>query len=137
MKIPEGDIMMVYVNKKMLTIRLAHIDCPDIGQPFEKQATQFTHSLAYKKKVTVEIESYAGEQYLIGRVFIENKDVSMTLIEAGLAWYTKMHGADRYISKAFRKAKKKKIGIWSQDKPIPPWIYRQEKEKNKQRSETD
>ncbi len=126
-KVFEGDTITVYVNKKMLTVRLAFIDCPEKGQPFFTEATEFTSNLILKKKIDVLIETYTGSEFLVGRVILDDKDLSMLLIEAGLAWYYKGHGNDRYLSKAFRKAKKKKAGIWSEKNPVPPWEFRGEK----------
>lgn len=128
MKVFEGDTIAVYVNKKMLNVQLAYIDCPDKGQPFFEEATKFTSDLILKKKIDVLIETYAGSEFLVGRVMIDGEDLSKLIIEAGLAWYYKKHGSDRYLSKAFKKAKKKKKGIWSEKKPIPPWKFRGEKE---------
>ncbi len=128
-KILDGDTVVVYVNKKMLKIRLAYIDCPESDQPFGPESIQFVTSLKLKKKVQVENESYAEDGLLIGRVIINNQDLSMILVEAGLAWYYKDHGAERYLAKAQRKAKRNKIGLWIQKKPVAPWIYREHKQK--------
>ncbi|MCK4942753.1 MAG: thermonuclease family protein, partial [Candidatus Aminicenantes bacterium] len=81
------------------------------------------------KKVQVEIESYAEDGVVIGRVIINNQDLSMTLVEAGLAWYYKDHGTERYLAKAQRKAKRNKIGLWVQKKPVAPWSHREQKQK--------
>ena len=124
-KVQEGDTVIVYVNKKMLKIRMAYIDCPESDQPFGPESIQFTTNLLLKKKVRVEIESYAEGGVLIGRVIINDQDLSMILVEAGLAWYYKDHGAERYLAKAERKAKRNKIGLWVQKKPVAPWIHRE------------
>lgn len=126
MKVVQGDTIMVYVNKKMLNIRLAYIDCPELQQPYGQEALKFTSDLLLRKKIQVEIESYAENGQLIGRVNVNGEDLSMTLVKAGLAWYCKEHGTERYLLKAQRKAKRSKIGLWSQKKPVPPWIFRQE-----------
>ena len=125
-KVIEGDRVVIYVNKKMLNVRLAFIDCPEHDQPYGQEATEFTTSLVLKKKVQVEIESYGENEQMIGRVIIDGKDLSMTLIESGLAWYYKEHGSERYLSKAQRKARKNKTGLWSQKKPVPPWEFREQ-----------
>jgi endonuclease YncB( thermonuclease family) len=127
MKVTQGDSIKVYVNKKILNIRLAYIDCPELQQPFGPEALKFTSDLILKKKVQVQIESYSETGQLIGRVQINGEDISMTLVQAGLAWYFKEHGKERYLLKAQRKAKRNNVGLWTQKKPVPPWIFRQEK----------
>jgi endonuclease YncB( thermonuclease family) len=127
-QVEEGDIIKVLVNRKILHIRLEGIDCPEKGQAYEREATEWMKSMAFRKKVRVEVLSFEGERLIVGRVFVDEKDLSMELVNAGLAWYYRGHGKNRYLSKAQKKAKKKKIGIWSQKKPKPPWIYKQEME---------
>jgi endonuclease YncB( thermonuclease family) len=135
MKVVEADTIMVYVNKKLLKIRIAHIDCPESGQPFGIEAQRFVTKLILKKKIQVEIESYTETDQMIGRVVINGEDLSMVLVKAGLAWYFKDHGPDRYLAKAQRKVRRKKVGLWSQKNPVPPWVFRQEMAKPKKDDE--
>jgi len=130
-QVEEGDIIKVVVNRKILLIRLESIDCPEKGQAFEKESREWMKTIALRKKVKVEVLSFEGERLIVGRVYVDEIDLSMELVNAGLAWYYKGHGRNRYISKAQKKAKKKKIGIWSQKKPKPPWLYKSEMEEDK------
>jgi endonuclease YncB( thermonuclease family) len=123
-KVSEGDTIFVRVARRTLEIRLAGVDCPEEGQDFFAEAREFTAARALKKKVTVEVSSFEGERQLIGRVAVEEMDLSLPLVEEGLAWYYKETGADKSLAKAQKKAKKNKVGLWSQPNPVAPWIYR-------------
>ncbi|MGD2088276.1 MAG: thermonuclease family protein [Candidatus Aminicenantes bacterium] len=121
----DGDSITVAIStEKIISIELDGIDCPEPEQDFGKEAQDFTKNFIYKKKVKVEIIAYEAKDRVIGRVFLEDKDLSLALIEAGLAWYDKKNSSDKKLAKAQKKAKKAKKGLWSTDKPTPPWIFR-------------
>jgi len=123
-RISDGDSIAVWVHSKVVEIELDGIDCPEISQDFGKEAKDFTSSKIFKKKVTVHIKSYDSIGRVVGRVLIDDKNLSLELIKAGLAWYDKQHGSDKTLKKAQKKAKKNKKGLWSKPNPVAPWIYK-------------
>ena len=129
----DGDSITVAMSReKIISVELAGIDCPEPAQDFGKEAEDFTKEFIYKKKVKVEIVAYDTEDSIIGRVFLEDRDLSLELIEAGLAWYDKEKGPDKKLAKAQKTAKKAKKGLWSNPNPTPPWIFRAAHEKSGQ-----
>ena len=126
----DGDSITVEISEeKIISVELEGIDCPELEQDFGKKAADFTKSLIYKKKVKVEVKGYDSKENVIGRVSLEGKDLSLTLVEAGCAWYDKKKGADKKLAKAQKKAKKAKIGLCSNPKPTPPWVFRSQQNK--------
>jgi endonuclease YncB( thermonuclease family) len=134
-KVHSGDMVMIWSNKKKVNVRLASIDSPDEGQPFAEEARKWMKEKVFRKKVTVEIQSYEGEEYLVGTVRLGEADLSLQLVEAGLAWYDKKLGANRDLSKAQKRARKAKIGLWAQEDPVPPWDIKARSEKEKAAAE--
>ena len=130
-KILDGDSIIVVFNNKKIPIELDGIDCPELEQEFGKEAAEFTTSFVYKKKFTVDIRNYDENDRVIGRVAIDGKDLSLSLIEEGLAWYVKEKNSDKELAKAQKKAKKAKKGLWKQSKPTPPWTFRNVQQKLK------
>ena len=132
----DGDSITVAMeSEKVIAVELEGIDCPELEQDFGKEARDFSKSFIYKKKLLVEISAYDTEGHVIARVTLEGKDLSLALLEAGLAWYDKKTGSDKQLAKAQKKAKKAKTGLWSNPNPTPPWIFRsqqEEKEKSNQ-----
>ena len=123
-KILDGDSIIVVFNNKKIPIELDGIDCPELEQEFGKEAAEFTTSFVYKKKLTVDIRNYDENDRMIGRVAMDGRDLSLSLIEEGLAWYVKEKNSDKQLGKAQKKAKKEKKGLWKQSKPTPPWTFR-------------
>ncbi len=123
-RISDGDSIAILVHNKVVEIELDGIDCPEISQDFGKEAKDFTSSKIFKKKVTVHIKSYDSIGRVVGRVLVDDKDLSLELIKEGLAWYDKQYGSDKVLKKEQKKAKKRKKGLWSEPNPVAPWVYR-------------
>ena len=123
-RISDGDSIAVWVHNKVVEIELDGIDCPEISQDFGKEAKNFASSKIFKKKVTVQIKSYDSLGRVVGRVLVDDKDLSLELVKEGLAWYDKQYGSDKILKKEQKKAKKSKKGLWSESNPVAPWIYR-------------
>lgn len=130
-KAPDGDSITVAIStEKIISIELDGIDCPELEQDFGKEARDFTKTFIYKKKLKVEIKSYTTKDKAVGRVFLGDRDLSLELIESGLAWFDKKNSSDKRLAKAQKKAKKAKIGLWSNPTPTPPWIFRATQKKS-------
>lgn len=127
-KVADGDTLHIRAVRRILEIRLAGADCPEEGQDYYQEAKEFTTSLVLKKKVAIEVGSFEGEKQLIGRVYVGGTDLSLALVDQGLAWYDKESGTDKALAKAQKKARKNKMGLWSNPNPMAPWIFRKTKE---------
>ena len=50
----DGDTITVRTTAETLKVRVAGVDCPEIGQPWSSRAKQFTSQLVFGKTVTIE-----------------------------------------------------------------------------------
>ena len=127
--VQEGDTLTIKTNRdKLHKIRLADIDAPDMGQPFGKQAKRLATDLSLKKKVRVNYIVKDKYDRIIGKVFLpDGKLLNGEMIKAGLAWHYRVkHPHSNFLEKLEYKAWKRKLGLWIQEKPVPPWEYRRE-----------
>lgn len=103
-------------------IRLSDIDAPEKKQKFGKDATECLGGLILNQ--TIKYDSHKKDQYgrVVARCYVNGVDISHYMVKYGCAWayMTK----DKTILGAQQEARDNKIGLWSQDKPIPPWQYR-------------
>ena len=144
-KVADGDtITIVDVRGFRHRIRLAGIDAPENGQPYDKESTKKLKWLVFGKGITVEYSRYDRYGRIIGKVLTEpqgdvfclavdcarNMDVGLEQISTGTAWHYKRYQreqskADRKLySGAERGARKKQLGLWKDKKPTPPWEWR-------------
>lgn len=105
-------------------IILYGIDCPEIGQPFSEDAKLQLEKLILKKTLVVTIQGKNRYGTRLGIFLIKNKvDPRNILLENGLAW-TAERNAVHELEQLRIKARASKIGIWAEEEPVAPWIYR-------------
>ncbi|WP_288230819.1 thermonuclease family protein [uncultured Desulfovibrio sp.] len=133
----DGDTLKVRRtdNGKTVSVRVYGVDCPEIGQPYGKEARDMTARIALGK--TVEIvpaqnrKSYKREVAGLVRLdaLVILQDV---LISTGLAWvddrYCKLQVCDLWrMHQADAKAATPPRGLWADPDPAPPWQWRKMK----------
>ena len=64
----DGDTVSIRTSKTTLRVRLADIDCPEIGQPRGSQAKDFTSKLVFGHDVSIETRGLDQYNRVIGRV---------------------------------------------------------------------
>jgi endonuclease YncB( thermonuclease family) len=123
----DGDTIRVR-NKtgRELTVRLEGIDCPESGQPFGGKARNFTRVETFDQDVVVRPVTTDVHKRLVARVLKDGKDLSLELVKNGLAWHFTEFSRDPVLAGAEREARVAKRGLWSDPKPIPPWVWRRQ-----------
>jgi len=124
--VSDGDTIKVLKHGIHVTIRLAAIDCPELGQSFGQAAKNFTAGLATGKVVKVWPVGTDQHGKTEAFVFVENMNLNKALIQAGLAWHYKQYSRDPELAKLEFKARAKKAGLWSEADPMPPWQWRKQ-----------
>lgn len=123
----DGDTITVRTDET-IKIRLDGIDAPELKQPFGQASKQAISGLVYGKTVTIKPGKKDRYGRLLARVEIGGKDISLTMVETGMAhWYQQYAKRDYELQSAQTKAKTAKIGIWSNPDIIAPWEYRKKK----------
>ena len=122
--VSDGDTITVYDGREQTRIRLDGIDCPETGADFSQRAKQFTSEIVFGKQVRIEGKETDRYGRLVARIKVGGTDVSLALVEAGLAWHYKQYSDDQVLAAAEVVAKAKKIGVWSLPNPVPPWDHR-------------
>ncbi|MFZ1809482.1 MAG: thermonuclease family protein [Cyclobacteriaceae bacterium] len=111
-------------ENELYEIILYGIDCPEIGQSFSVEAKAQLEKLILKKTLTVTIQGKNRYGIRLGYFLINNKvDPRNILLENGLAW-TDERNAVQDLEELRIKAMTSKAGIWTEDEPVAPWIYR-------------
>lgn len=139
-KIADGDTITVLdFENKQQRIRLAGIDAPEKGQPFGNASRKNLRELVAGKEVKVEFEKYDRYGRIVGKVWVtpgdclgcgKTLDVGLAQLTTGMAWWYRKYAHEqspvdqgRYEF-AEQEAKAKKIGLWQEKSPMPPWEFR-------------
>jgi len=124
--ISDGDTFTVINQDKLqLKIRVYGIDAPEKGQDFGNKAKQALSDLIMGKDIQIDVQSRDSWGRLISYVYTpDGRDVSLLMLQEGMAWhFVKYDGTEKY-AQAEKKARAKKIGLWSQLNPTAPWDFR-------------
>lgn len=127
--IKDGDTFVLLLDGKEQVVRLAHIDCPEKKQPFGNKAKQFAANLCFEKVVyLIHNSTYDRNKRLIAEVILpDGTNLNKELVKNGLAWHFKKYSNNKEYAQLETEARNKKIGLWVESNPTPPWIWRKPK----------
>lgn len=129
--ISDGDTIDVLDSSKITyRIRLAGIDAPEKAQPFGQRSKKHLSYSVFGKQV--EVQGGKTDKYgrTVGKILVNGLDANLEQIRAGFAWHYKAYqseqsAADRSLySMAEEKARAQRLGLWSENKQMPPWEWR-------------
>ena len=141
-RITDGDTVHVLEeSKRRHKIRLAGIDAPEKGQPYNKAATKYLKSMVAGKNVCVDWHKKDRYQRLVGVLNYKGQDINYQMVAKGYAWHFKKYQReqkpeDRILYAAAQKnSRLGVIGLWQEPNPISPDEWRAGKRPAKKASQ--
>jgi len=140
-KVSDGDTINVTdpLGTKV-KVRLYGIDAPETeksnkktgrvskpGQPYGEEAYQALNSKIYGKPVKLEIMAIDQYKRSVGIVYLNGKSINQEMVAEGYAWAYRKYLDRPYASEYIRAeelARAKRLGLWQQNIPEPPWEFR-------------
>jgi len=112
-----GDTILVRKDREETKIRLRGVQCPAEDTVIGRKAKRFIEALLLGQSIQVQglEKTQAGE--VIGTVLLENRNVAVKLLSAGLAEYRSEAYFDEELADAENLAKVAEIGIWAAPPP--------------------
>ena len=130
-KVIDGDTIWVRTNNKHIKIRLSYIDAPELKQTYGVRSKNFLTNLILDKNVQINANKKDRYNRHLGEVYIHNVDesvfVNAKMLKSGNAWIYLKYRDNSYLKNLENYARIKKIGLWSEETPLEPWIYRRSK----------
>ena len=132
--VTDGDTITVLDSRNsQYKIRLGGIDAPEKAQPFGQQAKAFLSELVFGRQVKVETGKQDRYGRTVGKVFVDERDANLAMVDAGLAWHYKAYAneqspKDRLLyADAEREARMAQRGLWIEPGAAAPWNWRRNK----------
>ena len=130
-KVIDGDTIWVKTSNKHIKIRLSYIDAPELKQTYGVRSKDFLTNLILDKNVQINANKKDRYNRHLGEVYIHSADdsvfVNAKMLKSGNAWIYLKHRDNSYLKNLENYARIKKIGLWSEETPVEPWIYRRSK----------
>lgn len=106
-------------------IRLAGIDAPEKAQAFGQVGKQRLYELCYNKHATVVVVNKDRYGRSVGDVTCDDMHANEEMVRSGNAWvYRHYDKGFEYFYSIEEAAKQKRLGLWADENPTPPWEWR-------------
>ena len=128
LKVIDGDTIYIKSDNGRKKVRLRHIDAPEIGQSYGKEAKIFLDKQIDGKKIIVNSDYKDRYGRDIGDIFVYNNDeaiyINAKLVKSGHAWVYKSYRKNTYLMNLENFARENMLGLWKDKSAIEPWVFR-------------
>jgi micrococcal nuclease len=121
----EGDRLTIYHDGQKETIYLKDVDCPQLKQPYGKQAKQAATAYIGNRDVVIRALKRNRQGRTSAEVVLQDgRNVGHELIKEGLAWSRPESPDGRSLRDMEELARASGTGLWSDPHPVPPWKWK-------------
>lgn len=129
--VADGDTLTLLASDNMqYKITLAGIDAPELAQEFGQQAKTSLSALALDQQVTANCSDKGEYLRALCVVSVGGKDLGLAQVSAGMAWWYRQYSSEQTAQartdygQAEFNAKIRRLGLWNNKNPTPPWNWR-------------
>lgn len=128
--IADGDTLTVLADRQQVKIRVAGIDAPEKNHAFGQRSKEHLSDCAFDKVVIIDWKKIDRYGRTIGKVSADGVDCGLRQVKDGMAWHYKSYAKEQTVedraaySEAEALAVARKVGLWNDVNPIPPWNFR-------------
>lgn len=131
-KVFDGDSLVVLGGEKETEVRLWGIDTPEYDQPYAIEARRALENLLLGRTVSV-IPKYRDDyQRLVAIIELKFTNANQYMVSQGFAW-VHIYYCNEEICNTWNAleadARNRRIGLWKEDAPIPPWKWKRRKKR--------
>lgn len=125
-RVYDGDTVELKNANGKLKLRLTDIDAPERNQAYGQIARRALIKLCQGSNVSIHLQLTGKDKYNrhLGNLQCNHTDVSIYMAEQGYAWHNEKFSNNLAVKNAADSARRDRIGLWSADKPLPPWVWR-------------
>lgn len=126
----DGDTFRIDTpDHDVVIVRFAGSDTPETAQAYWKVSRDELKSLLIGKPITISCYKKNRDRDVC-RVFAQGTDVGLEMVRRGYAWYAFQFAHEQTVHEqhdyaaAEQYAKSKRLGLWVEPDPMPPWVCR-------------
>jgi endonuclease YncB( thermonuclease family) len=121
----EGDRLTIYHQSRKDMVYLHGVDCPELKQPYGKQAKHATAAYVANREVIVRDMKRDRQGRMSADILLpDGRQIAHELVKEGLAWVQPEGAGDQALKDMEELARAAGTGLWSEPNPIPPWKWK-------------
>ena len=121
----EGDRLTLYHQGRRDMVYLRGVDCPELKQPYGKQAKRATAAYIANREVVVrDLKRDRQGRMTVDILLPDGRQIAHELVKEGLAWAQPGRSGDQAMKDMEELARAAGTGLWSEPNPIPPWKWK-------------
>ncbi len=126
LRVIDGDTIEVgTTDSDRLRVRLHGIDTPEWNQDHGKASGRALRKLIGGETVGLAIRDVDRLDRAVAVVYLDDTNINLEMVRRGHAWWYRQYARnDRELKRAEEDARRRGIGLWRSDDPIPPWEWR-------------
>jgi endonuclease YncB( thermonuclease family) len=131
----EGDRLTIHYEGRNETIYLKDIDCPELKQPYGKQAKHAIAAYVGNREVVVRALKRDRDGRATAEILLQDgRNVGHELLKEGLAWWQRSASNDASLEVLEELARASRKGLWADSNPVPPWKWKAPKKTSRKYS---
>ena len=128
--VEDGDTLMVQVDRRQMTIRLADVIAPNLRQAYGRRARSSLESMCLNQDASIRETGKDRAGHPLARVKCVGTDASREQIHRGMAWVAPQDVGDSGLYRLQEVARNSRKGLWADSSPVPPWEWQPPKKKS-------
>lgn len=122
----DGDTVKIQQGLSTYKLRISDIDAPERNQAYGKKARRALISFCKQASISVDITGTDQYQRNLGQLYCNHQSVSHFMVANGHAWVYQRYSQDAHLIHAESAARQQKLGLWQQNNPKAPWLWRKQ-----------
>ena len=121
----EGDRLTIHHQGRKDMVYLRDVNCPELKQPYGKQAKHATAAYIANREVIVRDLKRDRQGRMTAAILLpDGRQIAHELIKEGLAWVQPGEFVDQSLKDMEELARAAGTGLWAEPNPVPPWKWK-------------
>ena len=111
-RVLDGDSLILRVERRDISIRLARIDAPEWNQPHGQRARRVLSDWVLNKRVHVDVVDTDRYDRSVVEMFVDGVHINREMVRSGHAWAYTRFGGLHEVMELEREARAARRGLW-------------------------
>jgi endonuclease YncB( thermonuclease family) len=131
--IADGDTLTLQVGRQQHALKLVAIDAPERYQAWGDRSQANLSRLVLNQMAVADCSGFDPRSNRLCKLTVNRVDIGLEQVQSGMAWWSRQEAHAQTAedqsaySHAELMAKLRRLGLWGDTHPVPPWEFRNER----------